>query len=454
MATPTAVPRNQDELAEMFSDGKFLKRFENQDDLKTFIAEYGEKQQGNGTDLNRMIAEETQRVFAEMLKDNGFENATKSKAGDAIRRLNLDPQSRGAGMLTSHKQATAHNPEAAGAVLDGVFDNAVDFARTTWFKNNAPDPDKFGALRNAASSTSPADGGFLVPETLRSQLAQIALEDSVIRPRATVVPMDSARVPMPMIDSTTNQGSVFGGMIAYWGEESAMLVDSSPKFGRVVLDAKKLTGLSAVPNELLQDSITSFSALLESLWPKAIAFSEDAAFQTGTGVGEPKGYRGSANKAAIAVTRNTSSTIKYLDVVAMYAQMLPSSLSRAVWICSPDAIPQLLQMSLTVGTGGNSMFVVNATDSMPMSIFGRPLIITEKAAPLGTRGDLSFVDLSYYLIGDRQSWAMDNSADYRFGNDQTTYRIIQRVDGQPWLKSAITPQNGSSNKLSPFIELN
>jgi hypothetical protein len=56
---------------------------------------------------------------------------------------------------------------------------------------------------------------------------------------------------------------VFGGMIAYWGEEGAALQDSNPKFGRVVLDAKKLTGLSAVPNELLQDSIVSFSALIE-----------------------------------------------------------------------------------------------------------------------------------------------------------------------------------------------
>jgi HK97 family phage major capsid protein len=330
----------------------------------------------------------------------------------------------------------------------------MDYAKTIWHMNNRPDPEKLGALRNAASSVSPSDGGFLVPETLRANLAQIALEDSIVRPRATVVPMDSSRVPFPMIDSTTNQGSVFGGMVAYWGEESAMLTDSNPKFGRVVLDAKKLTGLSAVPNELLQDSIVSFSALLESLWPKAIAFSEDAAFQTGSGVGEPKGYRGAANKAAVAINRGTASTIKYTDIVAMYAQMLPSSLSRAVWICSPDAIPQLLQMSLTVGTGGNSMFVVNATDSMPMSIFGRPLIITEKASPLGTRGDLSFVDLSYYLVGDRQQMSMDSSTDYRFGNDQTTFRIIQRVDGQPWLKSAITPQNGSANKLSPFIELN
>jgi HK97 family phage major capsid protein len=450
VAPTLTVPRTNAEMAEMLADPSQAAQIAaNPETLTKWVQDYANKQQGDGTDLSRLVAEETQKQLADFLRDQGKDVATNN-----VKRLNQALHNRAGGsMLTAHKQGTAHNPAAVGAVLDGRFDNAIDYARTTWYKNNAPDPEKMGALLNAASSTSPADGGFLVPETLRSNLAQIALEDSIVRPRATVVPMDSARVPMPMIDSTTNQGSVFGGMVAYWGEESAMLVDSNPKFGRVVLDTKKLTGLSAVPNELLQDSIVSFAALLESLWPKAIAFSEDAAFQTGSGVGEPKGYRGAANKAAIAVTRTTTSKIQYLDIVAMYAQMLPSSLNRAVWIASPDAIPQLLQMSLTVGTGGNSMFVVNATDSMPMSIFGRPLIITEKAAPLGSRGDLSFVDLSYYLVGDRQAWAMDNSPDYRFGNDQTTYRIIQRVDGQPWLKSAITPQNGSANKLSPFLEL-
>jgi HK97 family phage major capsid protein len=451
MATPT-IPRTSDELGEMLADPAAVKNIaESPEKLRTFIDAYANRQQGDGTDLNRLVAEETQKQLADFLRDQGADVSSKD-----VKRLNLDPQNRGAkgSMLTSHRQGTAHNPAAPGAVLDGHFDNAMDYAKTIWHKNSSADPEKLGALRNAASSVSPADGGFLVPETLRSQLMQIALESSVIRPLATVVPMDSARVPFPMIDVTTNQGSVFGGMIAYWGEEGAALVDSSPKFGRIELDAKKLTGLSAVPNELLQDSAISFSALIENLWPKAIAFSEDAAFQTGSGVGEPLGYRGAGNKAAIAVSRGTASTIKYLDIIAMYAQMLPSSLNNAVWICSPDAIPQLLQMSLTVGTGGNAMFVVNATGPMPMSLLGRPLIITEKASALGTRGDLSFVDLSYYLVGDRQSMSADSSTDFNFGSDKTTFRIIQRVDGRPWLKSPITPQNGSTNKLSPFIELN
>ncbi|WP_432019907.1 phage major capsid protein [Streptomyces sp. 1222.5] len=453
MATTTTVPQNAEELAEMLADSAKVREIAaSRESLTEFITEYANRQQGEGTDLNRQVAEETQRQFAAMLRDHGADVKNKD-AGQALQRLNLDPQAKRGGMLTSHKQGTAHNPTAPGAVVDSLFTSGIDYVRNIWHKNTQPDGDKLGALRNAAGSVSPADGGFLVPETLRSQLLEIALEKSVARPLATVVPMDSARVPFPMIDSTTNSGSVFGGMVAYWGEEGAALTDSNPKFGRVTLDAKKLTGLSAVPNELLQDSITSFMGLLERLWPTALAAEEDAKFMTGSGVGEPLGFRGAGNPAAVAVTRTTSNQIKYDDIVNMYARMLPSSLSSAVWMVSPDALPQLLKVSLSVGMGGNSVFVANAAAGMPMTIFGRPLIITEKGGQLGARGDIAFADLSYYLVGDRQTMTADSSTDYQFGSDKTTFRIIQRVDGRPWLQSAITPQNGSTNTLSPFVEL-
>jgi len=453
VATPT-IPSNAAELEEMLADpAKAKDVVGSPKDLTNFIKAYAEQQQGDGTDMQRQIAEGVQREFANMLRENGGK-ADK----DDIKRLNLDPQAKrgNQNMLTSHRQGTAHNPEAPGAVLDSTFANNIDYVRTIWHKSpQASVAEKLTVLRNAAGSVSPSDGGFLVPETLRSQLLQIALEMSVVRPLATVVPMDSARVPFPMIDSTSNQSSVFGGMVAYWGEEGAALVDSNPKFGRAELDAKKLTGLSAVPNELLQDSIVSFSALIESLWPKALAFEEDAKFMAGSGVGEPLGFMGAGNTASIPVTAETNQpadTIVYENIVKMYARMLPSSLSSAVWICSPDAIPELLTMALSVGTGGNAVFVVNATGPAPMSIFGRPLIISEKAGALGDRGDISFVDLSYYLVGDRQTMTADSSTDFNFGSDKTTFRIIQRVDGRPWLKSAITPKNGG-NTLSPFVEL-
>ncbi|MFL1903089.1 phage major capsid protein [Streptomyces tauricus] len=453
MAPTLTVPRNADELEEMLGDtSNYAKIAETPDTFKNFILDYAKNQQGDGTELQRQIETETQKQLAALLRDNEVSNGER----DAIKRLNLDPQTRPAQMLTSHKQATAYNPKAVGAALDGKFENAADYFRHAWHLNRDPQQRaKMEDIRNAYSSVVPADGGFLVPETLRSQLLQIALESSVVRSRATVVPMETARVPFPMIDSTTSVGSVFGGMIGYWGEEGAALVESSPKFGRAVLDAKKLTGFALVPNELLQDSLISFAALIETLWPQALAFFEDIAFMSGSGVGEPSGFLGAGNSAAVAVAKESgqaADTIVVENVIKMYSRMLPSSLARGIWVCSPEAIPELYTMALSVGTGGGPVMLTNVAGPAPMTIFGRPLIVSEKAGRLGDRSDLSFVDLSYYLIGDRQQMSADSSTEYKFGNDQTAYRIIQRVDGRPWLKSAITPANGGP-ALSPFVEI-
>jgi HK97 family phage major capsid protein len=445
------VPSNSAELAEMLADTNRAKEIlKDSKTLQDFIDDYARKQQGEGTDLNRQVAEMTQKFLTEYVKDRGAD-------ADAIKRLNLDPQNRGAGMATSHRQATAHNRLAPGAVLDSEFTDAVDFFRSTWHANTDPkNAEKLHRLRNAYSSVVPSDGGFLVPETLRSQLLQIALEEAVVRPRATVIPMETARVAFPTIDVTTNATSVLGGMIAYWAEESAALTATEAKFGKVVLDANKLTGLAITPSELLQDSLISFAALIETLWPRALAFEEDAAFLTGNGTGQPLGFIGSANSASIAVSKETgqaANTIVLENVIKMYSRMLPSSLNRAVWLCSPDALPELFTMALSVGTGGSPVMLTNVAGPVPMTIFGRPLKVTEKCSTVGTRGDLVFADMSYYLVGDRQLMTSASSVDYRFGNDQTTYRIIQRVDGRPWISSAVTPKNGSSSTLSPFVEL-
>lgn len=448
------IPKNADELAEMIGDPARVKDIaKDAATLAGFVQAYADEQQGDGTDLRREIQAETQRTLAKMLRDNDVDD----DGADNIKRLNLDPQNRGAGrMVSTHRQATAHNPKALGAALDSKFASSNEYINAIWHLNKTPEAfEKRAEITNAFGSVVPSDGGFLVPETLRSQLLEIALEQAVVRPMATVVPMESARVPFPMIDSTTNATSLFGGMIAYWAEEGAELTDSSAKFGKVTLDAQKLTGLSAVPNELLQDSLISFTALIERLWPQALAFYEDVAFMTGNGVGQPLGFLGANNNAAIAVDAESgqaADTILIENIVKMYSRMLPASLNRAAWIVSPECIPQLYTLALSVGTGGAPVMLVNAAGAGPATMLGRPIIVSEKAGRLGNRGDISFVDLAYYLVGDRQVMTADSSTDYRFGSDKTTFRIIQRVDGRPWVQSAITPQNGGST-LSPFVEL-
>jgi HK97 family phage major capsid protein len=315
------------------------------------------------------------------------------------------------------------------------------------------------------SERLPAEGGFLVPEILRSQILMLALEQSVIRPRAQVIPMDSLRVPMPIIDDTSHVSNVYGGVAAYWTAEGATLAATAPAFGRFELEARKLTAYTTVPNELLQDSVTPLDRWFDIFFPKAMAYFEDVAFISGTGVGEPQGFLNAP--AAIKLTpTGGANTLAFADIAQMFTRMWPPSLRNAVWLCSPDTLALLLELSLSSSVapplmlqqyqaiespaGGNG-------DGVNYRLMGRPLVVSEKlpSSQSGSvAGALSFVDLSQYLLGDRQSMQIATSEEYLFASDLVAYRVIERLDGRVWQQSALVPQNGSSSTLSPVVLLN
>jgi len=112
----------------------------------------------------------------------------------------------------------------------------------------------------------------------------------------------------------------------------------------------------------------------------------------------------------------------------------------------------LALMSLAVGTGGSAIWLNNGVVGPPMTILGRPVLFTEKVPTLGDAGDLIFVDFGYYLIGDRQAMSASSSPHFKFQNDQIAYRVIERVDGRPWMDTALTPRNGT-NTLSPIVQI-
>lgn len=446
MSAP-AIPVAAAELEDMLGDGKRMKALFNEDgsakpEFGELVGNYARAVNQKDQTIATQVREETQRLLAKWLKENGEE---------VTNRPNLNPMD----VQAKAQKGGLRNPKAPGAVLDKEFSNSADYFRTIWHNTDRDQENaaKLKKLRNAFSSTVPSEGGFLVPEVLRSELLKVSLETSIVRPRARVVPMESSRVPFPMVDSTSNVSSVHGGIIGYWTEEGAALTGSNPSFGRLVLDAKKLTTYCEVPNELISDSVSSFQTFIDEMFPEALGFYEDDAFINGTGVGEPLGFLNAP--AAISVTKETgqaADTIVWENVIKMYSRMLPGSLNRAVWIVSPNTFPELATMALSVGTGGSAVWLNNGVDGPPATILGRPVIISEKVSTLGDAGDINFVDLGFYLIGDRQAMSATSSGEYKFGNDLTAYRIIERVDGRPWLQSAITPKNNGST-LSPFVKV-
>lgn len=447
MAPTMAIPTTVSELEEMLANTTKLKTVFEQGNFNELIKNYAAAFQAKHDDFAIQVKAETDIVLNDWIKEQG-----------------LNPKRLDLGMRpfspVSKNKGTGYNKRAPGAKLDGIFDDAGEFIQAMWHKGgslrNAADlsakRDKAAKIWNDYSSTVPADGGFLIPEEFRSELMAIALEGSLVRSRARVIPMSTLTLSIPAFDSTSNVSSVFGGVVCYWTEEGGTLTESQATFQRIKLEAHKLTGYTEMPNELMRDTMAA-DAYFSQTFPQAMSWFEDDAFINGNGVGQPLGYRNGS--ALISVTKESgqlADTIVWENIVKMYARMLPTSLGNAVWVASLDTFPELATMALSVGTGGSAIWLNNGVEGPPMTILGRPVIFTEKTGLLGDAGDISLVDLSYYFIGDRQSMETSSSEHFRFKDDVTAFRIISRVDGRPWINSAITPKNNGPT-LSPFVQL-
>jgi HK97 family phage major capsid protein len=137
----------------------------------------------------------------------------------------------------------------------------------------------------------------------------------------------------------------------------------------------------------------------------------------------------------------------------MWSKLLPYSTDKAIWAFSPSVVPQLLQLQ----DGANRSIFISldqgATKSPTWALLGRPAIMTEKLPILGSRGDLMLIDPSCYIIGDRMSIEIAASEHVNFLKNQMTWRVVERVDGQPWMDRPITLQDTTS-QVSPFVALN
>lgn len=107
-----------------------------------------------------------------------------------------------------------------------------------------------------------------------------------------------------------------------------------------------------------------------------------------------------------------------------------------------------------MGAGGSAVYLSSGglTDRPFGTLPSRPVIPIEQAAALSNKGDIIFADLSSYILADKGGVQADMSIHVRFIYDESVFRFVYRVDGQPMLENAITPYKGADN-LSPFVTL-
>ena len=148
--------------------------------------------------------------------------------------------------------------------------------------------------------------------------------------------------------------------------------------------------------------------------------------------------------------------IRFENIIAMYSRMWNKT--NCIWMANDDTFRQLASMSLSVGTGGVPVWLpAGGASGKPYdTLMGKPLVFTEHCQTVGTVGDLLLTDWTQYLVGQRAGAGgglkFASSIHLKFDADQTAFRFVFRVDGQPWWPQPLTGRY-SAKTLSPFVAL-
>lgn len=348
------------------------------------------------------------------------------------------------------RAALANAPGAAAPGPRKSFESLAEFVAAAAFN---PNDERLANLyherRGDMEMGTGTAGGFAVPEQFRSDLMSVSPQQSIVRPRATVIPAGSppdSAITIPAVDQTGDTPSnVYGGVRVDWTEEGGTKTKSDAKLRQIKLQPHEVSGYITLTDKLVRNWQASGS-FVEGQLRGAVGAAEDNAYLNGDGVGKPLGLRMAG--AAYKVNREQASKILISDIDAMMARILMRGGS-PLWIASQSVLPQLQGL---VDGEGRRLWAPNAAAGYPGTLAGYPVMYNERSPLLGGAGDLILADLSYYLIKDGSGPFVEaGKATGDFENNRTSIKITWNTDGQPWLTAPFKQEGGY--EVSPFLVL-
>lgn len=282
-------------------------------------------------------------------------------------------------------------------------------------------------LKDLSEGTN-ADGGYIVPTEFRNQLIEKLYKGAYIRRYASVIPMSSDKMELPVEGNTVSVN---------WTTELDTITQSDPTFGIVTLAVNMLAGISRQSRQLLADAAINEAVqdLLIRIFARALGLAEDTAFMVGTGTGQPKGIRTYTISQSVA---QAGASLADSDIVNLQYTLPRQYRANAVFIMR-DSVVKLI--SNLRSTDGKKLHPEIDDRENPM-LNGYPVVIQDDIpANLGTgtnESEIYFGDLSFYYIGDRQQVFSEVSTQEgsSFEKHRAAVKVGERLDGQLALTAA------------------
>jgi len=276
------------------------------------------------------------------------------------------------------------------------------------------------AIRNAMSTTTPAEGGYTVPAEVAKMVIDRLKAFGGMRDVATVLTTETGHaMNFPTSDGTSEIGEIVA--------ENGSAGSGDVTFGTVALPVFKYSSKQiALPLELIQDSAIDVVAFVVNRLATRIARIQNMHQTIGTGSGQPLGIIPASTVGKVGATGQTA-TVTYGDLVDVKHSVNRAYRGSARWMMNDLSVASLSKL---VDTVGRPIWIPAVTEGAPDLLLGKPIAINDDVPAMAANAkSIAFGDLSQYFIRD-----VSNSTTMRRFDD-SAFALKGQVGFCGWTRS-------------------
>lgn len=255
-------------------------------------------------------------------------------------------------------------------------------------------------------------GAYYLPAYTEKKFRDSIIRNGIIRNLATV---------QKLYESS-------GSVIAHISDDHASFVgegeqipgfNAKDDFTSIKVKAHKIAALAKVSMEFAYDAGFDLEEYIAGRMGKSFARTEDKAFVSGTGTGEPTGILNDTAGAEVSAVVNA---LSYDDMIDLFFSLKPEYRKNAVWLMNDSTALSLRKLK---DGGGNYLW-----DQGNDNILGRPVIISNEMpnAEAGMK-PVVFGDMSSYRIIDRSPISFKPLHELFALKGQVGYVAYELLDG-------------------------
>lgn len=280
----------------------------------------------------------------------------------------------------------------------------------------------------ALAAAPDSSGGYMVPADFVASLLEKVRDQVFVRQLATNYTLTTGdSVGRPTIEADMADAS-------WTSEIGTVSEDSSLSFGKRELHPHDLAKLIKVSRKLLRASAINPETIIRDQMAYKFGVSEEKAFMTGNGAGQPLGVFTASNDGIgtgrDVSTGNSSSAIGADNLFEVKYSLKAGYLPNARWVFHRDAVKQIAKLK---DGNGDYIWSPGIRDAVSDELLGIPVVMSEFAPNTFSTGQYVGIlgDFSYYWVATSLNLTVQRLVELYAATGQDGFLGRHAVDGMP-----------------------